>query len=213
LAQSDYPVQKLKRKRPKTHWIWYIGAISASLVVGVSITYAMHQVKQASGSKGSNKTTILANNHSSTITPVKWITKQPANQIKAEPVPSTESKAPIYSSAVTNTNQSFVSISENKLEQKSKPTTKPKKLSTTQTKKTAKPQHTSKPSQVKETKPNHPKETPPTKNPDPVVTNPDPVVSTPETPSKPSRPKGPVIRIVDRLTNTVHYLLTGKTKN
>lgn len=207
MTQSNSPLQELKRKRPKTHWIWYIGAITASLVVGVSITFAMQQTKQAVGSKETTKTTVFAINNSSSITQVKWTTKQPSKQIKANPVPAAESKAPVYSVVATNTNHTSVTVPEKKIKQKTKQETEQKKPITTLTKKPSKPHYQSKPSQKnKETKPSPPKETPPAEHPDPVV-------SKPEQPNKPPHHKGPIIRIVDRVTNTVHYLLTGNTKD
>lgn len=206
MTQSDYPVQKLKRKRPKTHWIWYIGAITASLVVGVSITFAMQQAKQASGSTETTKTTVFAINNSSKIAQVKWTIKEPSEQIKVNPIPATESKAPIYSAVATSSNQISGSVSEEKIEQKTKQKTEQLKPATTVTKKPAKSHYQSKPIQDKKPKPSPPKETPPAKNPDPVVPK-------PESPNKPPQHKGPIIRIVDRVTNTVHYLLTGNTKD
>jgi hypothetical protein len=41
LADPNYQPTTLKRTRPKTHWIWYLTAVSASLVMGVTVTYAM----------------------------------------------------------------------------------------------------------------------------------------------------------------------------
>jgi outer membrane biosynthesis protein TonB len=199
LTQSEYPVQELKRKRPKTHWIWYIGTITASLIVGVSIAFAMQQTNQASGTKETTKTTVFAVNHSPSIAHAKLTTlRQPAQQVQAKPVPATETKAPVYSTVSTNTNETPSPQPKQSSEQK-----KQTAIVVTRSKK---PNSQIKPSSSKESKPNPPKESPQT------ITPETPVITKPDSPIEPPRHKGPIIRIVDRVTNTVQYLLTGKTK-
>ncbi|MCH5584311.1 hypothetical protein MK805_04920 [Shimazuella sp. AN120528] len=202
MTESNYPLQELKRKRPKTHWIWYIGTIAASLLVGLSIAFAMQQTNQASNSIKKTKSTVFAVNKSPNITHTQLAVKQPSGQVKVNPVPATESKTPVYSVTSTKTEQTNVIQQKQSTEQKN-PTSS---NSSTTFKSPTKSHSQSKPSKGKQSKPNSPKETPPTKSTEtPVVTDPAP-------PSEVPHHDGPIIRIVDQVASTVQYLLTGTTK-
>jgi hypothetical protein len=195
LTESDQEIKELKRKRPKTHWIWYIGTIFASLVVGLGIAYAINITDKAAVPIPNAKSDILlSSNHT------KLQTNIPVHQKLASPVEADEQiRVPVAKSE----SPKYASIPNKQDSSNSQPKQK-KQSQTTHTNKPIKPSYPSKPNNV--SKPQPPKETPPPNNPDPPEEQP---------PSQPHIPddnhKGPIVRIVDHVTNTVHYLLTGKT--
>jgi hypothetical protein len=199
LTESNH----LRRKRPKTHWVWYIGSITASLGIGLCIAYAIQQTETAAKIKANNPTTLAikdaGKSNKSPITIQYTSTTEKSTIPTATQIPVAEKKAPVYQSLQTTTSHSTDSANE-------------KSHSVSVQKKT---EHTKKSKAVPATPKNHSKsgrkQNPPKTNP---PTTPEPETSNPET-SEPNPPakqhRGPIVKIVNRVTNTVQYLLTGST--
>ncbi|WP_028775746.1 hypothetical protein [Shimazuella kribbensis] len=198
MTESDHEKKELKRKRPKTHWIWYIGTISASLVVGLGIAYAIQVTDKAAVPIPNEKSDILL---SSTHT--KLQTTIPVHQKPTLPVEANEQVNTV--TVEKSESPKYASI-PNKQDSTNPQPKQKTRIETTHTNKPInKPSNPSKPNPNNGSKPQPPKETPPPKNPNPPEEHP------PSPPSVPDNHKGPIVRIVDHVTNTVHYLLTGKT--
>jgi hypothetical protein len=206
---------ELKRKRPKTHWLWYIGTIVASLGVGLSIAYAIGQTQRGFDAKTEDKMDIAVN-----FTPKENYKNTPRKQpivktveTKINPaVPTTpvaEDEAPIYQALVKKPSQIEPYTHSNHTTQ-----TKTSLLKTTKTKITTSKKRSEKPfssSQPKPSNENGSNNTPPKTEKPPVNPNPVPEPTPSTEPS--NQHKGPIVKVVDRVTNTVQYLLTGKTKH
>jgi len=196
LTESDH-LESLKRKRPQTHWVWYIGCVIASLGIGLSIAYAMKQTSAASDLKQSNLTEIAIKNtpkrNKSPIV-IQYPTSNTTKQNQVSQIPVTENKVPVY--------QTLQTTSKSKKQTNKKSTSTP-----ANTKRNSSNKPTTKPVPTK------PRTNSENGNHTPVKPNKPPLQTT-ETP-KPNPPtehqKGPIIKIVDRVANTVEYLLTGKT--
>lgn len=198
---------ELKRKRPKTHWLWYIGTIVASLGVGLSIAYAIGQTQMGFDAKTEDKMNIAVNftpkENYKDIPRKKPIAKTVEVKINST-IPTTpveENKAPNYQALAKNPNPIEQYTNSNQATQ-----TKTSLLKTTKSKITISKKKSKKPpTQPKPSNENEPNNTPPkTEKPNPV---PEPTPST----GPSNQHKGPIIKVVDRVTKTVQYLLTGKT--
>jgi hypothetical protein len=201
---------ELKRKRPKTHWLWYIGTIVASLGVGLSIAYAIGQTQMGFDAKTEDKMNIAVNftpkENYKDIPRKKPIEKTVETKISTIPTtPVAENKVPTYQALAKKPNQIEQYTNSNQTTQ-----TKTSLLKTTKSKITISNKKSKKPpTQPKPSNENGPNNTPPKTEKPPVNPNPVPEPTPSTGPS--NQHKGPIIKVVDRVTKTVQYLLTGKT--
>jgi hypothetical protein len=181
----DHPSNTLKRNRPKTNWMGYVGIVSTSLVLGLTVAYVIQQTN--------NNTKSVTTTH---LSKVKHSTAQPAPitvvSVKPEtanPQLKTQTRSKTQKIPTSSTNTPL--IQQQIVEAK---TTSNKKTNQT----TGAKNH-SKPSQ------NIPDKVHPSKK------LPDHHTPVPVTPSKTddNRP----INLLDRITDTVRFLLTGEKNN
>lgn len=167
MTESDQQPNILKRNRPKSNWLWYFGAVTVSLVLGLTVVFAMQHTNHAIKLNTNNNSTVgfspLPKINQSTIT-----IKQPVVAIKVPPTIPVEVQTPTYSS---------------------KPSVRTPQKEQTHTK----PTHQT-PAEGR----------PPVHAPSPKI---------PRSPTDNQHHQGPVIKLLDQVTNTVRYLLTGKTED
>jgi hypothetical protein len=202
--------QPLKRRRPKTDWKWYIGTIATSLAVGSLIAYGIHQTNAMTPAKSkstmNNTTVAIQPIHSTGKLPVAFTKLEQKSTAQSKPV---EKVKPVVAKVKTTTpvntqkqSKPSSTTSSPKQTQISKSTTQPsssKQIASSQ-KTTTKPSKNTVLPETKPVKPTQPQPTQPAQPSEPVT----------EPTTKPKH-KGPITQVVNRITGTVYFLLTGKT--